>query len=184
MNRPTEQDAIIRVQKGHRASYARIVDAYQTPIYHLMLRMSGSREQAFDLTQETFVRAFEHIGQYDLKKPFFPWIYTLGMNIARDYLRKNGRQHALTTSLDCMPQGSAAMGCEDRGHTRMMDSNQLEHALEHLSEETREALILRYREEFSFIEIAEGLHISVSGAKMKVKRGLEKMRRIMTEESP
>ncbi len=184
MNRHREQDTIIRVQKGHRASYARIVDAYQAPIYHLMLRMSGSRELAFDLTQETFVRAFEHIGQYDPKKPFFPWLYTVGMNIARDYRRKNARQHALTSSLDCIPPGSAAMGCEDREHRRMVDSNQLEHALKHLPEETREALILRYREEFSFMEIAEGLHISVSSAKMKVTRGLKKMRRIMAGESP
>ncbi|WP_459935551.1 RNA polymerase sigma factor [Desulfonatronum parangueonense] len=181
-----DQRIVLRVRAGEQQAYAVLVDRYQTPVYNLMLRMIHRADLALELTQETFIRAYEKLSGYDADRPFFPWLYTLGLNIVRDYARGMEMERHSTTSLNQMcengfdPSGSNdAIGCP---YNRVLERDWLNKALASLPEVTREALILRFREGLSYPEIAESLGIGLSNAKMTVQRGVEKMRNLLPRE--
>jgi RNA polymerase sigma-70 factor, ECF subfamily len=174
-----EKQLIKRVVKGDNRAYAKLVSRYQTPIYNLMIRMSLSEDQALDMAQETFVRAYQKIESFDLTKDFFPWLYTMGLNIARDYLRKYGNERSRLQSLDEMAINGKEPQVSNTEIDEAIETQYLDKALAMLPEDMREALILRFREEFSYQEIADVLNIGLSNAKMKVHRGLDKMRMLL-----
>lgn len=181
-----DRRVVLQVLGGDRQAYAEVVDRYQVPVYNLMLRMVQCPDIALELTQDTFIRAYEKLNGFDADRPFFPWLYTLGMNIARDHLRGRGADGYVTRSLDQMcdeglePSGLAC--CDDDRYERILERGRLNKALASLPEVSREALILRFREGLSFPEIAEALGLGLSNAKMIVQRGLEKMRKLLPRE--
>jgi len=183
MDNGDDQRVIAAVLAGETDAYAVLVERYQKPIYNLMVRMTGSTWDALDLAQETFIKAFEQLHRFRLEKRFFPWLYTIGLNHSKNFIRQ--RRSVQTSSLD---------GCEagfDPGNPRMeeeqlcarLDAVRITSALEELPFDYREAVILRYHEELTMDEIASVLGISVSGAKMRVHRGLKKLREILEGES-
>ena len=88
----TEDDAIIeKVLSGNVNAYGLIVKKYQQPIYNLMLRTVRSEDKAADLAQETFIRAYEKLDLFRPGNKFFSWLYSIGMNLARDSIRKNNK---------------------------------------------------------------------------------------------
>ena len=92
MERQEEREIIDRVRGGERAAFAGLVDAYAKPIFNLAFRMTGSRQDADDLAQETFLRAFEQLSRFDPERSFYTWIYTIGLNLIRNHLKKHGRE--------------------------------------------------------------------------------------------
>ncbi len=181
-----DRRTVLRVRGGDRQAYAVLVDRYQIPVYNLMLRMVGCPDIALELTQDTFTRAYEKLNGFDADRPFFSWLYTLGLNIARDHLRGPGAGRQVTHSLDRMCEdGFEPSDPEDAGdgpYERILERGRLNKALGALPEVMREALILRFREGLSFPEIAEALGLGLSNAKMTVQRGLEKMRKLLPRE--
>lgn len=177
-----ERNIITRVRRGDAQSYALLVARYEGPIYNLMLRMTRSEDLAFDLSQETFVRAFEKLAGFDANKAFFPWLYTVGMNVARDHLRKYGPERRSTQSLELLSGETEDFPDPRQPHEDAMERAWLEQALDALPHDTREALVMRFREGFSYQEIAHALDIGLSNAKMKIHRGLELMRAALRAE--
>jgi len=177
MDGKDEQHCIDRVLRGEVNAFGPLVERYQKPIFNLMYRMAGSSDKAADLTQETFIRAYQKLERFHPGKRFFPWLYSIGLNLARDFARKN----------TCNPEAGSTLnpesfsGCNSPGdqHDRMCESLEflrLEKALNELPVIYREALILRYHDEFSMGDIAAALNLSMSAAKMRVHRGLDMLR--------
>lgn len=166
----TEREIVKDVQSGDVEAFRYLVERYQGPIYSLMLRSAPDRDTAADLAQETFTRAYAGIGKFDPGKRFFPWLYSIGMNLLRDYLRKSGREFS-GIEVDTF---SSESSMEDADES--MDARTVYKEVLRLPETYREALVLRFREECSMKDIAAALNISVSGAKMRVSRGLEMLR--------
>ena len=182
MEEKKEIDIIRCVLEGDRDSYALLVDAYKAPIFNLAYRMTGSYEDASDLAQETFVKAFENLGRFDQGKKFFTWLYTIGLNLVRNYLKKNKkiplRDFAENTDLPSLnnpfnPEHSLI-------HKQRM--RHLNICLHRLSDNLKEAVVLRFYQGLSFEEIAGISGLSLSAAKMRAYRGLEKLRELMEEQ--
>lgn len=177
MDSRDEQYCIDRVLGGETNAFSALVERYQKPIFNLMYRMSGSSDKAADLTQETFIRAYQKLERFHPGKRFFPWLYSIGLNLARDFARKNtGNPQTGST-----PNPESFSSCNSPGdqHDSMCDSLEflrLEKALDGLPLIYREALILRYHDECSMNDIAAALNLSLSAAKMRVHRGLEMLR--------
>ena len=172
-----EQHCIDKVLRGEVNAFATLVERYQKPIFNLMYRMAGSSDKAADLTQETFIRAYQKLERFHPGKRFFPWLYAIGLNLVKDFARKNTANSEAASNLN--PESFS--GCNSPGdqHDRMCDSLEflrLEKALDQLPLIYREALILRYHEDCSMSEIAAALNLSLSAAKMRVHRGLEMLR--------
>ncbi len=177
-----DQRMITAVLEGDAEAYRVLVERYQKPIFNLMFRMTGSHSDAADLAQEAFIKAYEKLDKFKTGRKFFPWLYAVSANHAKNYLRKNYKYQ--TTRADYVENGFRELtdGSTDRQEDRLaekIDYRHLYQALGRLPEDYREAVVLRYREEMTMRDIGAALKISVSGAKMRVHRGVEKLRKIM-----
>jgi RNA polymerase sigma-70 factor (ECF subfamily) len=174
-----ENQLISSILEGDTQAYAILVNRYQRPIYNSMLRMTGCRETAADLAQDAFLKAYEHLERFKLSEKFFPWLYAIALNLARDHWR---RQKIAAENLEQIRQtGGHLTGDPLFSQNRLaeqLDARRLRNYLTQMSEEYREALILRFHEGLGMKDIGKALGISTSGAKMRVKRGIEKLRSI------
>lgn len=180
IDREVDNRIIKRILKGERDLYSHLIDRYKGPIYNLAYRMTGQSEEANDLAQETFVRAYENLARFNGRKQFFPWLYTIGLNIIRNNLKRKGRVVLLTIDDTNETKADNEKNPEENIGEREAIA-QLDNSLQRLSDEYKEALILRYYQGLSFQDIAEITEVSLSTAKMRVYRGLEKLRNYMTE---
>jgi RNA polymerase sigma-70 factor, ECF subfamily len=171
-----EETLVHEILSGNVNSYGLLVKRYQKPIYNLMLRMTGSEQDALDLAQETFVRAYEKLEKFDPSAPFFPWLYTMGLNLARDFLRRAKRspvepyetEDSYSTDID-----------QDDRLADQIDAQQVLEGLQTLPVDYREALLLRFHEGLSVSEVAYALGLSLSAAKMRIHRGLLRLRQLL-----
>ena len=169
------------VLDGDRDAFGVLVCRYQRPIYNLMYRLSGSAEDAADLTQDTFLKAYNKLESFRVGRRFFPWLYSIGLNQARDWARRRKPTDLMTEEEMDREQALDNPGdCQDRLNEKL-DSMRLFEAVSRLPLEYREALVLKYQQDLEIIEVAEIMGISVSGAKMRVHRGLKKLRIIIQD---
>jgi RNA polymerase sigma-70 factor (ECF subfamily) len=178
---PTEENQIVaRVLEGDREAFAVLVDAYKGAIFNLAFRMTGSHQDADDLSQETFIRAYRNLRHFDSKKPFFTWIYTIGLNLIRNHLKKHGREMSRETAvLRAAETGIQGDAQAERDMIRAQDIRRMETCLQKLPVDLREAVVLRFYQDISFEEIATISDASLSAVKMRVYRGLEQLKRLM-----
>jgi len=90
-----EIEIVRHVLEGDVQAFELLVLRYQKPIYNLAFRATASEDSAADLTQEAFAKAYERLERFDRSKRFFPWLYTIAVNVVRDHLRKLGRDRTV-----------------------------------------------------------------------------------------
>jgi len=175
-----EDNQIIHaVLNGNVNAYGRIISKYQKPIYNLMYRASKSEQLSMEMTQEAFTRAYEKLDRFDPGRSFFSWLFAIGANLARDHLRRVGRElmfsEAEIDGNELVDDGmNQAAVLEQK-----VEISRIMQLLEMLPLDYREALILRYSEDLSMNEVAKALGLSTSGAKMRVHRGLSRLRSML-----
>jgi RNA polymerase sigma-70 factor (ECF subfamily) len=177
-----EYQIIAAVLSGDVDAYRFLVERYQKPIFNLMYRVTGSREDALDLAQETFIKAYEKLHSFREGAKFFPWLYTIGFNHARNFVRKRKMVRSLRGEDGGERESFDQPWHQEEALCTQLDCHRLDQVLKQIPLDYREALILHYHEGLSMEDIAAGLQISVSGAKMRVHRGIKKLRQILFEE--
>jgi len=176
VNRPgtTDEDLAARAQQGDLRAYEALVDRYQRFVFRVLWSRAGSsREDIEDLTQDTFVRAWERLDTFDPSRPFKAWIARIAGNVAIDRHRSNMRRPSTIEISDVEHElassepgpASAAIGDEQRRHL-------LSH-LKELPELYREVIVLRFIEDQSYEEIAEALDLPLGSVKTRIFRGRE-----------
>ena len=171
-----EAEIIRKILLGDVQAYGVLVREYQRPVYNLMLRMTGDEDTAADLAQDAFVRAYERLASFNQRRRFFPWLYTLALNVARDWGRREGRdRHVFVEDAAVLVREQDRLD-EPKAVNDRLDGAKAFAAMMELDSKYREALILRYRHDFSMQEIAETLGIGISAAKMRLSRGLDMVR--------
>jgi RNA polymerase sigma-70 factor (ECF subfamily) len=176
MDSSDDQQVISAVMNGNVNAYSILVQQYQKPIFNLMYRVTGSYEDAKDLAQETFIKAYEKLEQFRMGARFFPWLYTIGYNHARNFIQ---RVKPFQQSSDGDFEKHSGLDYPSQHEERVIaqiDFLRIYQALEQLPMDYREAVILHYHEGLSMEDIATALQLSVSGAKMRVHRGIKKLR--------
>ena len=179
MEESHDHEIVMAVLGGDVNAYRVLVQRYQKPVFNLLYRMTGSYDNALDLSQETFVKAYENLESFKVGARFFPWLYTIGLNHGRNFLRKNKAEKELFRE---MREGESWLDCPGQQYGRLREPVDMEHlrrSLQQLPLEYREAVMLHYREGLTMEEIARTFRLSVSGAKMRVHRGLQKLRKMM-----
>lgn len=183
MDEVYEAEIIRKVLRGDPQPFGDLVREYQGPVYNLMLRTVKSRETAEDLAQETFTRAYARLETFKVGNRFFPWLYSVALNVARDHMRKEGRDfHVFMENTDGMAEATEQLSAHQAADVRM-DSERIFRFVRHMAPRYREALMLRFRHDLSMKEIAQALDITVSGAKMRVSRGIDMIRQAFKEVS-
>ena len=174
-----------RTLKGDTEAFRLLVERYKSALFNLGYRLTQNRESAEDLAQEAFVRAYEHLEKFDQKRSFFTWLYTICTNLTINELKKKSYYESKGNTPDQKGQetrvtpdtwSSGQLGEGEQKIDAEQRKNLLNELLGKIADEYRTAVILRYQEELSYQEIAEILDISVSLAKVRVHRGIEKLR--------
>jgi RNA polymerase sigma-70 factor (ECF subfamily) len=180
MDQKTEAEIIARVLNGDRQVYSLLVEEYKAPVYNLAYRMTGNSEDADDLAQETFIRAYCKIRYFNPEKKFFTWLYTIGINLIRNHLKKNMRNipHKISNYDQAKARGE---GCDRAEDDPAVEAKigRMEESLRKLPVDLQEAVILRFYQDIAFEEIATITGASVSAVKMRVYRGLAKLKQRM-----
>jgi RNA polymerase sigma-70 factor, ECF subfamily len=176
-----EVEIITRVLAGESHAYALIVNAYKKPIFNLAFRMTGNYDDANDLAQETFLKAYSSLNLFDRNKRFFTWLYTISLNLIRNHLRDHkgaAFQEYRESNLPYDPLQGAPSDPEEV-MIREQQRYRLDMSLGNLPADLREAVVLRFFQGLSFETMAEVLKITLSAAKMRVYRGLRALREAM-----
>ncbi len=180
MDQRQAKDIVRRVLEGDTNAYALLVDAYKNPILQLAYRMTGSLQDADDLAQEAFIRAFRNLHRYDMDRPFFTWLYTVAINGIRNHLKKKQREDSGFVRSDRSEEAADdTPGMEDR-LDEAREAERLESTLRRLPADQREALVLRFYQELSLEETSEVLGVTLSAAKMRIYRGLERLKQLLS----
>ena len=154
-------------------SFERIYDEFKTPIYNYIYHLVGNREQADDLTQDTFLKAFKALPKMDASLKLSAWLYRIATNTAYDALRRRKLISWLPwQDLDHEP---ADMESPDPQET-IETTELVRQALSQMPHTYRAALLLYTQEGFSYKEIAEALNIAESGVKMYLSRARQSFR--------
>ena len=171
-----ETHLVLRCQRGDPAAFAKLVEAYKKPIYNLAYRMLNDREEANDITQDTFLRVYRHIERYKPEHKFSTWIYAIASRLCIDRLRKvKGNIQELDFNLpDNWPLP------EEQVIQNQMRQD-IDSAINRLPEKYRLVIVLRHLNELSYEEIATALEIPVNTVKTHLFRGREILKQTLTK---
>lgn len=177
-----EHAALLRAKRGDRGAFGVLVAAYQRRAYAAAYALVGNREDAVDLAQDAFVRAYRAMGRFDTNMPFYPWLHRIVRNVCLNHLKRRHRRGE--TSLDALV---------DEGYDPTDSADDPERAAEVADERARilaamatlpgpqqEILRLRHLLELSYAEIAETLGVPIGtvmsrlhGARRALRQALE-----------
>lgn len=171
-----EKDLICRAARGDAEAFRQLVEAYQTPAYRLAARMCGP-DSAEDVTQEAFLAAWRALPEFRGDCRFSTWLYRLVNNAAIDCLRRE-KKHRDTGDVDDLelPDGGPSPQEQaERSDTR----DAVRRALDRLSPEHRQVLLLRFMQELDYGEIARALDVSEGTVKSRINRAKSKLREVL-----
>ena len=182
----SEEQLIRRAQQGDNGALEELLLLHQKKVYNLCLRMSANPDDALDLSQEAFLRAWRSLGQYQFEASFSTWLFRLTSNICIDFLRRKKRRQetSLTESYDDSDEGAelsvpdAQPGPEQQAMTNETKI-ELARAMEQLSPEHREILQLRVIEDLQYEQIADILGVRVGTVKSRLARARLSFRKIL-----
>jgi RNA polymerase sigma-70 factor (ECF subfamily) len=169
-----EQTWVFQAQHGDDQAFTQLVETYQKPVFNLCYRMLGEPDAAEDAAQETFLRAFQHLGRYDAQRSFATWLLSIAAHYCIDRLR---RRKFSTFSIDEEDDDSPAFEIPDadapnpeRESVRREEKEKLHAVLNSLDATDRAAIVMRYWHDSSEAEIAEALGLTVSAVKSRLHR--------------
>ncbi|MBF0410634.1 MAG: sigma-70 family RNA polymerase sigma factor [Candidatus Riflebacteria bacterium] len=177
----SETDYIIRAKKGDLKAFERLVSSYQKKVFTYLFHFTGDQSNAEDLTQETFILFFRKIQQYDASRALLSWLITIAKNIAISSCRK---RKPVTLAPECfllMPS-EKRNSPEDQAESREL-ALEVQKALQSLSEESREVLIMKYIMDFSIEEIAKHQGIPAGTAKSRLFKARSDIKNIILKEN-
>jgi len=173
-----ELSRIAETVRGDAASYGYIVDKYKDCIYGLCLKMTGSRHEADDLTQEIFLKSFKNLKQYSVQYKFINWLYTLALNIIRNHLRRKrilsffplGNRFQNDDGEEIVFEPEDKNGAAPGKPQAELAAQWTEKIIMSLSPVLRATFVLRYVDNLKYDEIASILGVSINTVKVHLNR--------------
>lgn len=181
----TDEEAAEQTQKGNQQAFRLLVERYSRPIFRLAFRMTGDEQDAEDLVQETFLRAYKRIDYFDARASFGTWIYRIATNCSVDHLRaRKVRRQVQSPAIDAeATDWMESMPGDAPSPERLMQSGEvatmLRSAMDELTAPERAAFVLRHYEGRRIEEIASRLNVGQGAAKQAVFRAVQKLRRAL-----
>ena len=142
----SENEILALVKKGDTQAYQQIVKKYMQTAYYIALGFVHNHQDALDLSQESFIKAFRKIKSFDAGRPFFPWFYRILKNLCIDHFKRIRRRREI-------PLEESYFLIQDREDKEMKEA--MWQGIKKLPFEQKEIIILRYFREYSYEEIAE-----------------------------
>jgi RNA polymerase sigma-70 factor (ECF subfamily) len=174
--------AVERAQSGDSDAFRLLVEQHSRAVFRLAFRMTGNEQDAEDVVQETFLRAYRQLDKYEARASFSTWLYRIASNYALDLIRMRKRHE------DKRERGNAeerdilqTLPVNTPGPDRILYSSQVQErvneALNELSAQERTAFVLRHFEGMSIDQIGETLGTGTNATKHSIFRAVQKLRR-------
>ena len=176
-----ESTLIQRAMSGDITAWEPLVRAHQEAVFRLSYLLLGDPDDAEDIAQETFLRAWNHLGTFDSARPLRPWLLSITSNLASNRRRSAGRYvSALIRAFQSEPPPSSV----EEKNIKNMQADELWRAVQSLNTTDQQIIYLRFFLELSVTETAETLRIAEGTVKSRLNRALEKLRTIIREDFP
>ncbi|HZJ23223.1 MAG TPA: sigma-70 family RNA polymerase sigma factor [Anaerolineales bacterium] len=179
---------VIQAQQGSDEAFTKLVEEHQTHVYNLCYRMLGEPEAAEDAAQESFLRAYQNLQRYDRNRPFATWLLSIAAHYCIDRLR---RRKLSVFSLDEENDEGVTFEIADPASpnpeaesVKREERDRLHILLKDLDATDRAAIVLRYWNDYSEIEIAESLNLTVSAVKSRLHRARRALAGMWQEDKP
>ncbi len=173
-------DLITRTAAGDSEAFNELVLKYQKPLYSLLYRMVSNQEDAADLLQKTFVKAFTHIGGFERRSSFKTWLYQIAINLAKNVYRDRSRAEHVNIDDVVIRRNPRTVETLIAKEGKQL----LRQALTGLPEKQRMTLLLRIQENKKFEEIAAIMKCSTGTAKANYHHAVQKLKKMLGETEP
>jgi len=186
-------DAVLvrQCKEGDSVAMQRLIVKYQDRIYNVILKICSNKDDAAELTQETFVKFIEKIDTFKMQSAFYTWLFRIAVNLSLNFCRRRFKikMHSIDT-----PVGPEAEGARDQLRSFLTDEKEIDplvaaqnreigkiiiSALGKLEDKQRAAVVLRDIEGMAYAEIAESLDVEIGTVKSRISRGRENLRDIL-----
>jgi RNA polymerase sigma-70 factor (ECF subfamily) len=155
---------------------------YEEPVFRLAYLILGDPDDAQDVAQDTFIRAYRHLPRFDAARPLRPWLLQIARNLARNRQRSFNRYlAALSRALITSPQTESSAESE---HIQQGETRALWQAIRQLDRQDQEIIYLRYFLNCSVDETASTLDIQPGTVKSRLSRALQRLRGVVQEDFP
>ena len=176
--------AIARVRGGDSDAFGVLVEGHSRSVFRLAYRMTGNEQDAEDVVQETFLRAYRQMDKFDNRASFGTWLYRIAANCSLDLIRSRKRRQEMNAPAEAEgPELVMTIAAGDPAPDRLAFSGEirkmLEPALNLLSATERTAFVLRHYEGLGIEEIGRALGVESGAAKHSVFRAVQKLRRAL-----
>ncbi len=175
-NEPADEDLVQQVTDGHQAAFTVIVQRHQDRIHNLVTRMVGSAEDARDLTQDVFIKAYQNLDRFRGSSSLYTWLFRIAVNTSLSHRRKRKRVHLSWPPRDDADDGRqpgwADPAAGDPSDPLMTAETEqiVQEALDTLDAEHRTVVVLRDIQHFDYREIAEILDVPPGTVKSRLHR--------------
>lgn len=173
---------VVRAQSGDGDAFRTLVERHSRSVFRLAFRMTGNEQDAEDVVQETFLRAYKQLGHYESRSSFSTWLYRIASNYSLDLIRmrkrhEEKREKDSEEGRNVLDTVAAASPSPDRLVLSQEVGQRVTAAMEELSDLERSAFVLRHFEGLSIEEIGSMLGTSLNATKHSIFRAVQKLRR-------
>jgi RNA polymerase sigma-70 factor (ECF subfamily) len=177
-----DSDLIGLALAGDRSAFSLLVQRYQDRLFAAMLQVTGSSEEAEDVVQDAFVRAFLKLDTFQNNSQFFTWLYRIAFNSALSRIRRRRGTTSLDQARETVGEEPVdSIGAPDERMLRDERVRMVQAALQRLSEDHRAILVLREMEDYAYEDIAEILQISIGTVRSRLSRARSQLRVVLEE---
>ena len=181
MTREQESEIVRRVLGGDVNAFERLVTDYEKNVYSIALRMTGNSEDAADMTQEAFIKAYNSLGSFRGDSKFSVWLYRIVSNVCLDFLRSRTRKPTVSLSVEDDEGEEAQLDVADESQSpellleRSLTRDAVRRGLAQLAPDYRQILLLREIQGLSYEEISQALSLDLGTVKSRIFRARKKL---------
>lgn len=183
-----DRELVEKAKAGDQSAFEQLVLDNQNKVFSLALRLVNDREEAADLAQEAFVKAWQGLASFQGESSFATWVYRLTTNVCIDHLRRQKRREGVepAVSLDDENSGWAEPAGRDSDPQQVLEQSErgqaLARGLAKLPDWQRRVLVLRELSGLSYQEIAQALELDIGTVKSRISRARLSLRKILLED--
>jgi len=188
LTREQEAQIVRRVLQGDVNAFEKLVTEYEKAVYAIAQRMTGNPEDAADMTQETFIKAYNSLQSFRGDSKFSVWLYRIASNVCLDFLRSRSRKQTVSLSVEDDEGEEAQLDIADESQSpevlleRGLTRNAVRRGLDTLPPDYRQILLLREIQGLSYDEISTALGIDIGTVKSRIFRARKRLCTFLVED--
>lgn len=188
MTREQEASIVAKVLAGDANAFEKLVLEYEKNVYGIALRMTGNAEDAADMTQEAFIKAFNSLSGFRGDSKFSVWLYRIASNVCLDFLRSRNRRPTVSLSMEDEDGEDTELDIADESQSpevlleRSLTRESVRRGLDSLPPDYRQILLLREIQGLSYEEISQTLDLEVGTVKSRIFRARKRLCAFLIED--